>query len=227
MLSGGLEPNVNAPCEMPVEARGEPPPDELLIQHVGRGCAECFASLFHRYHRPVYSLALRILRDRVEAEDILQEVFLAVHRQLERYDPERGSVRTWILQFAYFKALLRRRYLRIRRRYQEEEDTAAHQLLTRSATTRRGLNPEERACWLERAMSLVGPKQRRVIELVHFEGYTLRECSELLGESLANTRNYYYRGLRALRTHLQPNSQAEKASESRVTGNIHVCPDQS
>jgi RNA polymerase sigma-70 factor (ECF subfamily) len=80
-----------------------------LLRHVGEGCNDCFALLFHRYCRQAFSVSFRILRDRSETEDILQEVFLAIYLQLERFDPARGTVRTWILQFAYFKALLRRR----------------------------------------------------------------------------------------------------------------------
>jgi hypothetical protein len=52
--------------------------DDVLLQHVGNGCEECFALLFHRYFRQVFALAFKILRERSEAEDILQEVFLAI-----------------------------------------------------------------------------------------------------------------------------------------------------
>jgi RNA polymerase sigma-70 factor (ECF subfamily) len=50
--------------------------DDVLLQHVSNGCEECFALLFHRYFRQVFALAFKILRERSEAEDILQEVFL-------------------------------------------------------------------------------------------------------------------------------------------------------
>ena len=92
-----------------------------MLGHIQAGCPDCFASLFRRYFHPVYALAYRVLRDRAEAEDLVQEVFLAIYVQQKRFDSARGSVRTWILQFAYFKALLRRRYLRIRKFYKQEE----------------------------------------------------------------------------------------------------------
>jgi RNA polymerase sigma-70 factor (ECF subfamily) len=95
--------------------------DDALLREMCSGCTECFSMLFHRYCRGVFSIANRILRDPREAEDILQEVFLAIFQQQEKYDASRGSVRTWILQFAYFKALVRRRYLRIRNFYKQEE----------------------------------------------------------------------------------------------------------
>jgi RNA polymerase sigma-70 factor (ECF subfamily) len=89
--------------------------DDGLLREACSGCTDCFAVLFHRYCRGVFSIANRILRDPREAEDILQEVFLAIFQQQERYDASRGSVRTWILQFAYFKALVRRCFLSVHR----------------------------------------------------------------------------------------------------------------
>ena len=59
-------------------------------------------------------------------------------------------------------------------------------------------------------------KQRRVIELVHFDGHTLNEASEILRESLANTRNLYYRGLKELRAFLNVKTALKKADESVV-----------
>jgi RNA polymerase sigma-70 factor (ECF subfamily) len=68
--------------------------DIELLRYIGDGCSDCFTLLFHRYFRQVFSLANRIIRDRAEAEEVLQEVFLAVYLLQERFDPARGSVRT-------------------------------------------------------------------------------------------------------------------------------------
>lgn len=191
--------------------------DEALLSHIGQECAECFAALFRRYFRQVFSVAYRILRDRQEAEDIMQEVFLAIYLQQERYDANRGSVRTWILQFAYFKSLLRRRYLRIRNFYKQEElSEALHVRVAASLADTHGMNHNEWACFLEKGVAGLSSKQRKTIELVHLEGHTLQEVARLQGESLANTRNNYYRGLKALRTFLGllPITGAVKESEA-------------
>jgi RNA polymerase sigma-70 factor (ECF subfamily) len=205
---------------------GERATDDALIQYVNRGCADCFALLFHRYFRQVFSLAFSILRDTAESEDILQEVFLAIYLRREQFDPERGTVRTWILQFAYFKALLRRRYLALRRAYKEQEEAEAREMRSRLMPEPLGLNPAERARCVESAMAALAPKQRRVIQLVHCDGHTLRECSEILGETLANTRNHYYRGLRTLRDYFKARSERKKTSEAVITEKIDVCPSQ-
>jgi RNA polymerase sigma-70 factor, ECF subfamily len=78
----------------------EPPKDEELLRNIGEGCTDCFTELFHRYYRQVFSVSYRILHDRAETEDILQEVFLSIYLHQEQFDRTRGSVRTWILQFA-------------------------------------------------------------------------------------------------------------------------------
>ena len=184
--------------------------DEVLMGGISQGCPDCFALLFHRYFRQVFSTAFKILRDRNEAEDVLQEVFLAIHLQQERFDPSRGSVRTWVLQFAYFKALLRRRYLRIRNFYTHEEITESREVRSARSSDVFGMNFTEWSYYVEKGIAELSSKQRRVIELVHFEGYTLAETANIERETFANTRNYYYRGLKALRTFLNVKLEPKK-----------------
>lgn len=196
-----------------------PLPDDELLQKVAEGCAECFEQLFHHYYRQVFAVAYKILRDPAETEDILQEVFLSIYLQRERFDPARGSVRTWILQFAYFKALLRRRYLNIRNFYKQEEATEGNEIRRTQSSEMWGLTPTEWPRYLEKGIAGLSPRQRQVIEMVHFEGYTLREAAQILRESLANTRNLYYRGLKALRDFL---NTSQRANESAVPERNHA-----
>src|SRR5882724_4642432 len=136
--------------------------DEGLLCCVGEGCADCFVLLFQRYCRPVFSVSFRILRDRSEAEDLLQEVFLAIYLQREKFDPSRGSVKTWILQFAYFKSLLRRRYLKIRNFYTQEELVESHEFRRRRPSELVGLSSAEWTRFVESGIAALNPKQRQV-----------------------------------------------------------------
>jgi RNA polymerase sigma-70 factor, ECF subfamily len=191
----------------------EPLPDDQLLSKIKQGCSACFEQLFHRYCRQVYSVAFRILRDRAETEDIVQEVFLSIFLERERFDSTRGSMRTWILQFAYFKALLRRRYLNVRNFYKQEEISETTDIRRNQRRETLGLTSAEWARYVESGIAMLNAKQRNVIELVHFEGYTLQEAAEKLRESLSNTRNYYYRGLKTLRDFLGARSAVKKATE--------------
>src|SRR5580700_10791443 len=155
----------------------EPFADQELLRNIGEGCNDCFAMLFHRYCRQVFSVSFRILRDRSETEDILQEVFLSIYLQQERFDPARGTVRTWILQFAYFKALLRRRYLNIRNFYKQEEIDEARESRRTQSFDLLDMTPVEWGRFVETGIATLNGKQRQVIGLVHFEGYTLQETS--------------------------------------------------
>lgn len=191
----------------------EPFSDDQLLGNIQQGCSVCFEKLFHRYCRQVYSVAFRILRDRAETEDIVQEVFLSIFLQQERFDPSRATMRTWILQFAYFKALLRRRYLSFRNFYKQEEILETTQLRRRQPSETFGLTASEWARYVETGIAALNPKQRQVIEVVHFEGYTLQEAADNSRESLANTRNYYYRGLKALRDFLVARRALKNAAQ--------------
>src|ERR1700722_4183362 len=127
----------------------EPMTDDQLLGNITQRCQDCFALLFGRYFRSVLGIAFKILRDHAEAEDILQEVFLAIYLQHERFDPAKGTVRTWVLQFAYFKSLLRRRYLSIRKFYQQEELAATGELRAEASFERIfGLNAADLASYV-------------------------------------------------------------------------------
>src|SRR5205814_5168930 len=85
------------------------PTDEQLLAAVGRREPGALEVLYDRHHGLALGLARRILRDADAAEDAVQEVFLAVWRQAERYRPERGSVKTWLLAMVHHRAVDRLR----------------------------------------------------------------------------------------------------------------------
>jgi RNA polymerase sigma-70 factor, ECF subfamily len=174
--------------------------DDLeLIRALQDGCERCFDALFAKYWKLVFTIAWKILRERTAAEDIVQDVFLTMYLQRDRYESSRGSVKTWIAQFAHFKALMKRRYIQTRELVNLDEYSEFESGLMVFAATQGVL---ERATFVEECLAVLNPRQRRTIELVHFDGYTLMETAAVLKQSLANTRNIYYRGMKALRFQL-------------------------
>ena len=105
------------------------PSDEVLLKEVSSGGTEALSELFKRYARIVRGVAYRVLRDTSEADDLLQDIFLLVHRLCGTFDSSKGSARFWILQMTYRRAISRRRYLTSRHFYTHLDlDQAANQL---------------------------------------------------------------------------------------------------
>jgi RNA polymerase sigma-70 factor (ECF subfamily) len=174
-----------------------------LIGEMQRGRPQALGVLFDRYYRLVFQIARKILRDDGEAEDLLQEVFLEVHRKADLYDPSRGSVNIWLLQFAYHRGFNRRKYLALRSFCDASPAAAlADRELAGEWGGRQGLSTQEWRQVLERGMDELNDKERQIIESVAFDG--VREASERVRESYVNGRNHYYRGLRKLRGILAP-----------------------
>ena len=97
--------------------------DEGVMERLREGDANALPILFDRFYRLVLKIALRILRDAGEAEDLMQEVFLEIFKKAAQFDPAKGSVKTWILQYAYHRSLSRRQYLALRNFYDRQQIT--------------------------------------------------------------------------------------------------------
>jgi len=172
--------------------------DAELLRCMSAGCTDCFSVFFRRYCKLAFAIAFRILRKTADAEEVVQEVFLSIFQQNNPYDPERSSIKTWLANFAYFKALQLRRRLSIKECTPLEEWVA----FERDAQLKPLRSIEDRAILVEECLRTLNSQQRRTIELVYIEGYTLIETSKILNETLANTRNHCYRGLKSLRLRL-------------------------
>src|ERR1700738_2508660 len=86
--------------------------DEIILKRIHEGDREAFGLLFRRYAQLVYQVGRRIIRNQTEADDLVQEVFLYIHRKSSLFDSSKGSARSWIVQVAYTQAFLRRRRLK-------------------------------------------------------------------------------------------------------------------
>jgi RNA polymerase sigma factor (sigma-70 family) len=108
------------PVLMPATARSETEAsDEVLMAQLGEGNREALAILFRRYARLVRAIAYRSVRDASEADDLVQDVFLLVHRDAKAFDGAKGAASSWIFQIAHRRAISRHRYLSSRHFYQQ------------------------------------------------------------------------------------------------------------
>ena len=166
---------------------------------IQEGDEQALALLLERYAGSVFAIGLKVLRDREEAEELVQDVFFQLFRKSHLYDPSRGAARSWLLQTAYHRAFDRREYLQARRFYDTRsvEDFAEEMRASSDVEYEARLNQSEAI--LRKAFEELSEKQRQTLTLFFFEGYTLREVSEQMKEALPNIRHHYYRGLKHLK----------------------------
>jgi len=179
--------------------------DETLIAGVQIGDREALSLLFRRYARAVRNIGRRILRDNAEAEDLVQEVFLYIHRKSGLFDSRKGSASSWIVQVSYTQAFLRRRELKSHGFYLSgitDRPAECHQSGDRGAEYDQSVEGLfGRNGWRE-ILGALTQEQRETLRLHFFEGFTFDEIAEKLGQSYANVRNHHYRGLEKLRKFL-------------------------
>jgi RNA polymerase sigma-70 factor, ECF subfamily len=171
--------------------------DEELVVRLETGDLSAVDPLFDRYATVIFRIGLRALHDRGEAEDFVQDVFLHLCQKARGFDVLRGSARTWIIQIAYRRAFDRRSYL-CRRKFYDGTDV---ELLANSlvGSTADAIETLLAADELSAAFEELNEKQRLTLEMYFVEGLDFREISGRLGETMENTRHFYYRGLERLR----------------------------
>ena len=161
--------------------------DQAALGRMARGDHDALAELYDRHGRMVYSLALRILRDRAEAEDIVQEVFAQAWAQAARYDTSRGAVAAWLLMLARSRAIDRLRAKRARPDNTSDE-RAAMNIPDGTVPQDMQLLSAEQVKRLQMALQELSAPQRVALELAYYEGLTHAEVAERLEEPLGTVK---------------------------------------
>jgi len=167
-----------------------------LVAQVARGDREAFGRFYDGYASLVFAMALRLLRARSEAEDLLQEVFLQAWRRAATYDPDRGNPEAWLVTMTRTRGIDK---LRSRRRREErirpvEDESPADQGAVAS-----GADRSEAKLTVMGALAGLPDLQRRVLELAYFDGLTQSEIATRLGEPLGTVKTRMRTGLERLR----------------------------
>jgi len=175
--------------------------DGALLSRIASGDNDALGLLFQRYARVAHSIARRILRDDTEAEDLVQDLFLYIHRKCAVFDSSKSSAGSWIVQMAYQRAIERRRYLVTRHFYKHEEIQTRANRVVGMPTAENDYSAEAvfGRNGLMKVLEALSEDQRETLRLHFFEGYTLSEIGGKLGQPLGNVRHHYYRALDKLR----------------------------
>jgi RNA polymerase sigma factor (sigma-70 family) len=173
--------------------------DHGLLALVARGDTEAFARLYDQYSEAAYSLALRVVRDRELAADVVQEAFLAVWNQARTFDVRRGQPSTWILTVTHNKAV---DTVRREQRRRTEPIVEGHE------GTDPGPPADERA-WLgmtrqrvRQALRQLPDPHREVLELAYFAGFSQSELADRLALPIGTVKSRTFAAMRALKDSL-------------------------
>lgn len=182
--------------------------DAILMARIVEGDKEAWGYLFQRYTNLVRTIAARILKDATEAEDLVQDLFLFIQQKCCIFDGSKSSVRSWIVQMAYHRAIDRRRYLTARQFYSRTAIEGDPNCLVGTPTAECDYSAEAvfGRNGLSQVLKSLSEDQRETLRLHFFDGYTLAEISERLGQPLGTVRHHYYRGLDKLRKQMFANT---------------------
>jgi RNA polymerase sigma-70 factor, ECF subfamily len=172
---------------------------------------DAFHELHRRYSSLVRAVALRILRNAVEAEDVAQIVFTDLYRALNRYSAAKGTLRTWLLQYAYSRSINHKRSLESKAYY----NTADLSDPKTDLPTCNGVRVAEASLIVREALGSLTGDQQITLRMIFLEGMEMEDVAAHLQQNLSNVRHHYYRGLRKLREVLQEKAQDGRPPERR------------
>ena len=175
--------------------------DGELVRRMARGDKQACSELYDRFSRPLYSVALRVLSDQSEAEDVVQDVFLALWEKSGTFDTTRGSAFGWAITLTRNRAIDRLRTRRRRATLLSEsfvEDIPGGNAEP-DPDSADDLIFKERSGAVRAALSTLPVDQLRALELAFFSGLTQQEIAARLSEPLGTVKARIRRGLLKLR----------------------------
>ncbi len=180
--------------------------DSELVEGLTRADQSCLAEIYRRHGSPAFGLAARVTGDRSAAEDVVQEVLLALWRRPERFDATRGSLRSLLLSMVHGRSvdLVRSREARRRRELRDANESQALSV------------DIDRHAWdlvvrdqVSSALATLSENERRPIELAYFDGRTYKEVAEMLETPEGTIKSRIRSGLKNLRAALSDNGVLE------------------
>ncbi|HEY4059557.1 MAG TPA: sigma-70 family RNA polymerase sigma factor [Kofleriaceae bacterium] len=169
--------------------------DAALVARMAAGDQKALSELYDRHSGILLGLAIRIVRERRDAEDLLHDVFLEAWRSAKDFDPKRGRVRTWLAIRMRSRALDLKKSARVSR-------NAGDAGLETMVDDKPASSPDHNA--VRAALLALGPEQRKVLELAYFEGLSCSEIAERVAIPVGTVKSRIAAGLDRLRSQMKP-----------------------
>lgn len=183
--------------------------DAHLAQRLVDGDHAALDDVYERFARPAFALARRITVDDGFAEDVVQEVFLALWRDPHRFDAARGGFGSWLLAMVHHRAVdavRREESIRRRRDKAAAESAAEFALVPESVAVDAEVLGRLQGERVRAALKALPAAQREALTLAYFGGYTQREVASLTGTPLGTVKTRMLTGMRRLRERLEGDS---------------------
>jgi RNA polymerase sigma-70 factor (ECF subfamily) len=180
------------------DADSASPPDlGQLLKLSGRGDEAAFARLYDATAARAFGLAVRVVRDPAQAEEVTQEAFLEIWRTASRFDPDRGSAVSWVLTLVHRRSVDRVRSAEASTR----RDTTYHQsnVTVEHDSTAEAAQASMEARRVRQALGSLTQVQREALELAYFKGYTHTEVATMLDLPVGTAKTRIRDGLIRLR----------------------------
>lgn len=183
--------------------------DEDLIALAQRGDISAFELLYERHKGPAYSLARRITGTDGNADDVVQETFISVWRAIERYDPRRASVRTWLMRIVHRRAIDQLRSSSVHSRRRADGEGLIDDLTASDPAPEAIALAGEQSEIVREVLDELPDDQRKAIELAYFSGFSQSEIAEITDLPLGTVKGRMRLGLEKMRASLEEQEVAE------------------
>ena len=178
-------------------APGKAKDEKVLVHLLKSGDENTFAYLYDAYSAMLFGVIDRIVKDEEDAANLLQDCFIKIWRNIDRYDPEKGRFATWLINIARNTAIdfTRTKYFSQKRKNQNLDNLVGSEM----SNTAAGLVVE--TLGLHQLVHKLTPVCRQVIEWMYFEGYTQQEISDHFGIPLGTVKSRTRLALKELRAY--------------------------
>ncbi len=187
-----------APC-MHMDNRGvdnkEAQRDRELVAAVGAGDNEALGALYDRHGRQLLGVAIAVLGNERDAEDLLHDVFMELWQKADTYNPSRGPVIYWLILRTRSRAIDRQRSLRVKENFQAQAKVEA-------AASPQGAEIDWEQVEALECLSSLPARQRDVLVMNYIQGYTCQEISDMTQTPVGTVKSRLQSAIRRLRVHL-------------------------
>lgn len=199
MLALAEESIAKVPSSSQSGVSGVEPSDASLVVAVARFDQGALSELYDRHGNAVFALARRLVKSRELAEEVTQEIFMRLWNRPERYDPDRGALRSFLLADTHGRSIdmLRSELARKEREKKEFVMDVRHSADIDTQVWSNVASEEIRA-----AVAALADGERKAIELAYFSGYTYRQVAEALGEPEGTVKSRIRSGMKRLKGQL-------------------------